>query len=182
MLVFICVFTFLIYLSHNERKFTHKNISLYKVLISSILFIFLMVSPLIGFQTTLPNSSRAGIDGREVYLSAREFQIFVHKNAGNNVIFWYPGNVNYFNSIQSTFLWGYSCLACASGPGFPQINADMYEVINGRSDLIILSIDRLQLSSAIKNLRLYRKDLDSIQTKEISNGDLKFLVSIIKIN
>jgi hypothetical protein len=182
MLILICVFTFLIYLSHNGEKFTYKNISHYKLLISSILFIFLMVSPLIGFKTTLPNSSRAGIDGKEVYVSAREFQTFVHKNTGNNVIFWYPGNVNYFNSIQSTFLWGYSCLVCASGPEFPQINEDMYEVINGRSDLIILSLDRLQLSSAIKNLRLYRKDLDSIQTKEISNGDLKFLVSIIKIN
>jgi hypothetical protein len=182
LLILFSVFAFLIFLSHNRRIITNNNISLSKVLISSLLFIFIVVSPIIGFKSTIPNSSRAGIDGREIYVSAREFQTFVHKNAGNNVVFWYPGNVYYFNSIQSTFLWGYSCLVCASGPEFPQINDEMYEVINRRSELIILSLDKLQLSSAVKNLRLYHKDLDSIQTKEISNGDLNFLVSIIKIN
>jgi hypothetical protein len=185
LLILLSVFAFIIYLSHNTRITTNRNISLWNVLISSLLLIFIVVSPIIGFKSQrfgIDSSSREGIDGKEVYVSAREFQTFVHNNAGNNIIFWYPGNVNYFRSIQSTFLWGYSCLACASGPEFPQINAEMYDVINSKSDLIILSLDRSQLSSAIENLRSYRRDFDSIKTNEISNGDLNFLVSIVKIN
>jgi hypothetical protein len=181
-LTLLIVSTFLVYLIlDKENNFNYRS-SLIKLIISSLIFIYIFLSPLPGFKLTLPNSSRAGVDGKEVYIAAREFQYFVHKNAGNNVIFWYPGNVPHFHSIQSTFLWGYSCLVCASGPEFPQFNEEMYKVIEGRSDLIIISLNRQQLLSAITNLSSYHDKYNLIVTKNISNGDLEFLVSIIKLN
>ena len=113
---------------------------------------YILLSPLRVFGATLNDPSQKGPDGREVHLSATDFQKFIEKNTTKNVTFWYPANNPYLVSIQSVFLWGYSCLVCSGGPTFPELTMDIVKIVNSKTYLILMTENDNQIKQAFKSL------------------------------
>ena len=66
--------------------------------------------------------------------------------------FYYPNDPS-FNSIQSTFLWGYTCIVCATTNSFPWFHGGEVDALAaaGTRNLVILGKTRAGVATAQDN-------------------------------
>jgi hypothetical protein len=183
LLLIYLVITFLIYKEIvREIKYRNSKVLSFDYLFSGMLFLYIFFGSVVVFNETLNRYQRIGTDRFEVYHTALEFQEFIQDFAGSNVVFWYPETDSNLISIQSIFLWGYSCLTCANGPDFPSLTSDQLNVINSKTDLILMTRDEFETKQALSTLSSLPLNFNPINEQIISRGDFSIIVTILKLN
>jgi len=111
--------------------------------------------------------------GLAVHSLAIQFQRYVNEMipADTTFLVYYPKAAD-LESIQSVFLWGYTCLQCAEGaPAFPQFDKAARDqlVTTGPGALVIMSHDRADVVKAQKNAgRVYPGLVQHLPIKQLS--------------
>ena len=111
--------------------------------------------------------------GLAVHSLAIQFQRYVNEMipADTTFLVYYPKAAD-LESIQSVFLWGYTCLQCAEGaPAFPQFDKAARDqlVTTGPGALVIMSHNRADVTKAQKNAeRAYPRLVTRLPIKKLS--------------
>jgi len=111
--------------------------------------------------------------GLAVHSLAIQFQRYVNEMipADTTFLVYYPKAAD-LESIQSVFLWGYTCLQCAEGaPAFPQFDKAARDqlVTTGPGALVIMSHDRADVTKAQQNAeRAYPRLVTRLPIKQLS--------------
>jgi len=111
--------------------------------------------------------------GLAVHSLAIQFQRYVNEMipADTTFLVYYPKAAD-LESIQSAFLWGYTCIQCAEGaPAFPQFDKAARDqlVTTGPGALVIMSHDRADVTKAQQNAeRAYPRLVTRLPIKQLS--------------
>jgi hypothetical protein len=101
--------------------------------------------------------------------------------AGDSFLVYYPDS-DVFRSIQSTTLWGYSCIDCAAGaPAFPRFTSQGAEQIRatGTEKLVFIARSRAELESVQREAARLRTPFDTIgDARRITGGDQQAWVGV----
>lgn len=128
-------------------------------LVTATYFALAGVGPVEGTHEYILNSPTARQDAAfqwDVLAGAQKFQTFIYSASGTrkpNIGFWYTGTGpehKPFNSVQSTFLWGYSYLS--GNMKLPVVDDAIKEAVLKRDLIAILAFDISEADSAVAAL------------------------------
>ncbi len=126
-------------------------------LVTATYFALAGVGPVEGTHEYILNSPTARQDAAfqwDVLVGAQKFQAFIYSASGArkpNIGFWYTGTGpehKPFNSVQSTFLWGYSYLS--GNMKLPVVDDAIKEAVLKRDLIAILAVDTSEANGAVR--------------------------------
>jgi hypothetical protein len=86
----------------------------------------------------------------DVYRLSLEFQRDIAERVppDRSLGFWYDGReTDWLNSVQATFLWGYSRVMPPEGPGMPELTSEIAASVLQREYLVLLATTREELAA-----------------------------------
>lgn len=126
---------------------------------------------------------------RDVYDGARFLQKTVDRlgSARSGLLrFWYTGEPGdktiHLNSIQSTFLWGYSMAHKSGSAGMPEVDNFFRERISGARYLVLLGIDEEQISNGFAAMKENDISFTSLFTDDFEGKSWGYKVSVVELS
>lgn len=105
----------------------------------------------------------------------------VYSETKKPIYFWYKNSDQLGNSLQSTYLWGYSRLMDSSPNtyGLPELKGINPDMLKSPASLVLFDRDSSNIDIALANLKEYGLKFEVDSTQEICERDICYVVKVL---